>query len=90
MELQVALRKSYGTFLLDADFALKGERIGIFGPSGSGKSALVGLIAGLHHPDRGLIMLDGETLFDSRQRLDVRPERRRISMVFQRPHLFRI
>ncbi len=88
MELQVALRKSYGTFLLDADFALKGERIGIFGPSGSGKSALVGLIAGLHHPDRGLIMLDGETLFDSRQRLDVRPERRRISMVFQRPHLF--
>ena len=88
MELQVGLRKSYGTFLLDADFAINGERIGIFGPSGSGKSTLVSLIAGLHHPDRGLIMLDGEALFDSRQRLDVRAERRRISMVFQRPHLF--
>ena len=37
VELQVALRKRYGTFFLDADFALKGERIGIFGPSGSGE-----------------------------------------------------
>ena len=88
MELRVALRKNYGTFILDADFALTGERIGIFGPSGSGKSTLVSLIAGLHHPDLGLIVLDGETLFDSRHRLDVRAERRRISMVFQRPHLF--
>ena len=88
VELRVAVRKSYGTFLLDADFTLKGERIGIFGPSGSGKSTLVSLIAGLHHPDRGLIMLDGETLFDSGQKIDVHAERRRISMVFQRPHLF--
>ncbi len=88
MELRVALQKRYGTFFLDVAFAVNGERIGIFGPSGSGKSTLVSLIAGLHHPDRGMIVLDGETLFDSRQRLDVRAERRRISMVFQRPHLF--
>jgi molybdate transport system ATP-binding protein len=88
MELKVSLKKSYGAFFLDADFALKGERIGIFGPSGSGKSTLVSLIAGLHHPDRGFIVLDGETIFDSLQRLDVHAERRRISMVFQRPHLF--
>ncbi len=88
MELRVSLQKEYGTFFLDADFALRGEWIGIFGPSGSGKSTLVSLIAGLHHPDSGLIVLDGETLFDSRHRLDVHAERRRISMVFQRPHLF--
>jgi molybdate transport system ATP-binding protein len=88
MELKAALQKRYGAFFLDADFTVEGGRIGMFGPSGSGKSALVGLIAGLHHPDRGLILLDGETLFDSRQGIDVRPERRRISVVFQRPHLF--
>ena len=88
MELRVAVRKRFGTFLLDANFAVVGERVGIFGPSGSGKSTLVSLIAGLHRPDKGAVLLDGETLFDSSTGLDVRPEHRRMGMVFQRPSLF--
>ncbi len=88
MELRVAVKKEYSSFSLDAEFTIEGERIGIFGPSGSGKSTLVSLIAGLHRPDHGFVLLDGETLFDSRAGLDVRPEHRRISVVFQRPHLF--
>jgi molybdate transport system ATP-binding protein len=88
MELRVAVQKQLGAFFLDANFTITGERIGIFGPSGCGKTTLVNLIAGLNHPDRGEILLDGETIFDSRQRLNVRAERRRISMVFQRAHLF--
>ena len=88
MELTVKVQKQFGTFTLDANFAIQGDQIGVFGPSGSGKSTLVSLIAGLRHPDRGFISLDGETLFDSNHGLHISPEHRRIGMVFQRPHLF--
>ncbi|MBP1731559.1 MAG: ABC-type molybdate transport system, ATPase component [Deltaproteobacteria bacterium] len=88
MELRVAVEKRLGTFLLNTDFTVQGERIGIFGPSGSGKSTLVGLMAGLAKPDKGVIILDGETLFDSSAGINVRTEKRRMAMVFQRPSLF--
>ncbi len=88
MDLRVTVQKRFGSFSLDADFAVEGERIGFFGPSGSGKSTLMGLIAGLYHPDRGVISLDGVEIFDSRKRVNVPIEHRRIGMVFQRPHLF--
>jgi molybdate transport system ATP-binding protein len=88
MELRVGIQKQFGSFYLDADFTVEGERIGIFGPSGGGKSTLVGLLAGLYHPDRGIMVLDGEVIFDSKKRINVPANHRRISMVFQRPHLF--
>jgi len=88
MELRVAAQKKLGTFSLKMDFTIVGDRIGIFGPSGCGKSTLMGLIAGLHHPDRGLIIIDGQPVFDSGERVNIPAEHRRIGMVFQRPHLF--
>jgi molybdate transport system ATP-binding protein len=88
MKLRLDIEKQLGAFHLEADFIVEGERIGLFGPSGGGKSTLVGLVSGLHQPDRGTILLDGETLFDSRSRINIPVERRRIGMVFQLPHLF--
>jgi len=88
VELTVIAQKRLGAFSLDADFTIQGDKIGVFGPSGGGKSTMVSLIAGLNKPDRGSILLDGEPLFDSRKGLNVPPEHRRIGMVFQRPHLF--
>jgi molybdate transport system ATP-binding protein len=67
---------------------VQGDRIGIFGPSGGGKSTLVSLIAGLTKPDKGTVVFNGETLFDSEARLNVRTENRRMGMVFQSPSLF--
>ncbi len=88
MRLEVNVRKSFGDFSFESDFAAEGERIGVFGPSGSGKSTLMSMLAGLLPPDEGTIRLDGEILFDSRRRIDVAPERRRIAVVFQHAHLF--
>ena len=88
MELQLQLRKQQGDFLLELDLKISGERIGIFGPSGSGKSTLVNLLAGLTRPDSGQILLDGQPLFDSSNRVDLAPHRRRIAMVFQQHGLF--
>jgi molybdate transport system ATP-binding protein len=88
MDLAVDIKKDYRGFSLDMAFHVRGERIGIFGPSGSGKSSLVGLISGLNTPQTGIILLDGKALFDKEKRIDIPAEERRIGMVFQRPHLF--
>jgi molybdate transport system ATP-binding protein len=88
MDLQVKVDKRLGEFFLDMDFVCEGQRTGLFGPSGSGKSTLVGLIAGLRKPDNGSILLDGERLYDSGKGICLPPERRRIGIVFQHPHLF--
>jgi len=88
MKLRVAIQKRLGNFFLDTDFSVDGEKVGIFGPSGGGKSTLVGLIAGLIRPDTGSITLDGETLFDGSAGINTRTEDRHMGMVFQRPSLF--
>jgi len=88
MKLDVAVTKSFRGFEFSADFTLQGNQFGIFGPSGSGKSTLMHMLAGLLRPDRGRIILEGETLFDSTTGCNVPPEKRRIGVVFQHAHLF--
>lgn len=86
MHLRVAAQKKLDAFDLDVDFTIEHDRVGVFGPSGSGKSTLVNLVSGLLQPDRGIIRLGGETLYDSNT--NVLPEHRRIGIIFQHPHLF--
>ncbi|MBM9537927.1 molybdenum ABC transporter ATP-binding protein [Desulfobulbus alkaliphilus] len=88
MQLAVSIRKKLGTFHFAAEFDLIGQRIGLFGPSGSGKSTLMHLLAGLLRPDSGSIRLDSTVLFDSTRGINLRPEQRRIGVVFQHSHLF--
>ena len=60
-----------------------GERIGLVGPTGAGKSTLVNLILRFHAPEEGQISIDGQDL------ADVAPEslRRAIGMVSQQAAL---
>ena len=89
MTLEVAVEKRLGQFELAADFAGAGGGLtAIFGPSGSGKSSLVNLIAGLTRPDRGRITVDGQVLVDTAARIFVPMHRRRIGYVFQDARLF--
>ncbi len=89
MALTVQIRKRYGDFMLDADFSAgNGETLALLGASGSGKSTALRCIAGICRPDRGRIELDGEVLFDSRQGIDLPPQRRRIGYLFQQYALF--
>jgi molybdate transport system ATP-binding protein len=88
MQLDVQLIKQRGDFQLDTSFSLSGERTGIFGPSGSGKSTLMNLLAGLTTADSGHIRLDGDPLFDSSEKINLKPDERRIGVVFQHAHLF--
>jgi molybdate transport system ATP-binding protein len=91
MKIEVAAERRLGQFTLDARFASGGRVTALFGRSGSGKTSVLNVIAGLLRPDRGRIALDGEALYDSGSRRDVPVHRRRIGYVFQEdrllPHL---
>jgi molybdate transport system permease protein len=54
--------KLLGTFHLRAAWSTRTHRLAILGPSGSGKSLTLKLIAGLEHGDRGSIRIDGQEL----------------------------
>ncbi|HSH74475.1 MAG TPA: ABC transporter ATP-binding protein, partial [Longimicrobiales bacterium] len=71
--------------LEDIDFDVRpGETVAIVGPTGSGKSTLVALLARLYDPSDGEILLDGVPLTS----LDPSELRERIGMVPQDPFLF--
>ncbi len=86
--LRVNVEKQLGEFSLAAAFESQGRVTGLFGASGSGKTSLVNMIAGLLRPDRGTISVDGEVVDDSEKRIHVPPWKRRIGYVFQDARLF--
>lgn len=88
MELSVNIKKKYPNFTLDMQFALTGRRIGILGASGCGKSMTLRAIAGILHPDEGRIVLGDRVMYDSKERIDLKPQVRNIGYLFQNYALF--
>lgn len=86
--LELALDARRGGFHLQVECRLDSEWTVIFGPSGAGKSTLLRLLAGLARPDKGEILLDGETLTSTARGIYRRPGRRRLALVAQQPALF--
>ena len=75
------------TLASNLNFKIKnGEVAIIIGKSGSGKSSLLNVIAGLKKPDSGSIHLNGKLIYDSKSSLD--PHKRNIGYVFQDFALF--
>jgi multiple sugar transport system ATP-binding protein len=72
-----------GKVLDDISLSVKaGEIVVVFGPSGTGKTVLLRMIAGVHYPDTGSIAIDGEDVTDAS------PEARGVGMAFQNFALF--
>lgn len=88
MSLEVDVRSRLGNFEIEAAFETGFGLTALFGHSGSGKTTVLKMIAGLTRPDEGRIVADGRVLFDSRSRVDIVPSKRRIAMVFQDARLF--
>lgn len=87
--LEVTARTRLGAFALDAAFAAPVAGVtALFGRSGSGKTTVLNVIAGLHRPRAGRVALGGEILLDTDRRIDRPPDRRRIGYVFQDGRLF--
>ena len=80
--------------LKDISFSLeRGQVLSIIGSSGSGKTTLLRCLNFLETPDRGIIRVNGETLFDADNpaaKLEsvIRKKRLHFGLVFQSFNLF--
>ena len=80
-------------FHLHLAFSAYAQRTVVFGPSGSGKSSLLGAIAGLLKPEIATIQFHGTTVcntrdVDSQPRIYIPAEKRRVGLVMQNPAVF--
>ncbi|MGO7368835.1 molybdenum ABC transporter ATP-binding protein [Rhizobium ruizarguesonis] len=88
MTLIVEAKQRLGAFSLDAAFTSERGVTALFGRSGSGKTSMIRIIAGLAHPDEGRVVLDGEVLTETETGIFVPKHRRRFGYVFQEARLF--
>src|SRR5262245_24496700 len=88
MTLAVDIRHRLGNFQLEASFTTGGGLVALFGRSGSGKTSIINIIAGLIRPHQGRVAIGEEVLVDTARRVFVPRHRRRIGYVFQEGRLF--
>ena len=80
--------------LKDISFSLeKGQVVSIIGSSGSGKTTLLRCLNFLERPDKGILRVNGEVLFDAgnaltMQESEIRRKRLHFGLVFQSFNLF--
>lgn len=88
MSLSVDITINYKDFQLSVKFETSDNTIGILGASGCGKSMTLKAIAGIIVPDSGSIVLNERVLFDSKRKIYIPPQKRRIGYLFQSYALF--
>lgn len=87
--LEVDVKRKQGQFQVDSAFVAQASGVtALFGKSGSGKTSLINMVAGLVRPDLGRITLKGRSLFDASRHICLPPEQRRVGYVFQDGRLF--
>lgn len=87
--LDFHLNRLQGTFQLDATLKVPARGVtALFGRSGSGKTSILRLIAGLERLDHGHLRLAGECLAGGEDNVFVPAHRRQLGVVFQEPRLF--
>jgi molybdate transport system ATP-binding protein len=81
--------KQLGRLEFDVDLTAEaGRTLVLVGESGAGKTTILNILAGLMHPDRGTIRIDGTTYFAGDQGIATPPSARAVGYVFQDYALF--
>src|SRR3546814_11713860 len=88
LAFDIAVRRRLGNVSLAFDIAAGPGLTALIGPSGSGKSSLLNMVAGLLRPDEGRISVGGQMLFDGAGAVNLAPETRRCGYIFQDGRLF--
>ena len=83
MAIELDIQKNFKGFSLDVRLKGQDGPIGILGASGSGKSMTLRSIAGIETPDSGRIIINGKTVFDSEEKINLKPQKRNVGYLFQ-------
>ena len=86
--LDVDIKKKLKNFDLDMNFSMEKGCLGILGASGCGKSMTLKAIAGIVTPECGKISTQNEVFFDSKNNINMPPQKRRVGYLFQNYALF--
>jgi molybdate transport system ATP-binding protein len=76
------------SFSMQCSFDADSDFVVLFGCSGSGKTTALRCIAGLENPDAGTIKINDTMYFDSRRKINLPPQKRKIGYMFQENALF--
>ncbi len=89
MKLEVNIIKKLPDFTIDVSFCCNaGEMQVIIGQSGSGKTTIMRILAGLEHADHGLIRFNDTVWEDTANKVFLPPQKRGLGYVFQEYSLF--
>lgn len=84
IEVEKLMHTTHGPLNLSVNTTIqKGELVSLFGESGAGKTTLLRILSGLINPDKGLIRFGETVWFDSGKKINLPPQQRNISFMFQ-------
>ena len=87
--LTLSLTHEFKEFQINVEFtADTGSITSLYGHSGSGKTSIINMIAGLKKPDSGFIKVGDDILLDTSDDIYIPPEKRRLGYIFQDSRLF--
>ncbi|MCX6246695.1 MAG: ATP-binding cassette domain-containing protein [Bacteroidetes bacterium] len=89
LQVRKKIHTNNGVEILDVSLTIpEYGLVTLFGKSGTGKTTLLRIIAGLTQPDSGYIKVGTETWYDGKKRINIKPQQRNIGFVFQDYALF--
>ncbi len=88
MSINVSIKKKLAEYTLNVSFSAENIHVGLLGASGCGKSMTLKCIAGIETPDSGYIIINGHTVFDSKNHINIKPRDRHCGFLFQNYALF--
>lgn len=89
IHLQKELLAVNGKMQLDINLNIEqGEFIALYGNSGAGKTSILRMIAGLMEADEGEIIINEKKWYDSKKKINLKTQERKIGFLFQDYVLF--
>lgn len=89
IDIQKKLHAAQGEMLLNLNFQIEqGAFVAIYGPSGVGKTSTLKILSGLLTPESGSISVNNRTWLDTKQKINLKPQQRKVGYLFQDYALF--